>query len=160
MDKAAADDRTKVDLFLDLFYRMMMQANEIDQRPREFVPGMLLHRAEIHTVQAIGKLGQPNMNRLAAHMGVTKGAASQMVSKLAAKGLVRKERPASSGREILLELTEAGWHGYRQHEAFHDSIHDVFRDHFGDDLDQALSRSSEVVKELSLLLEKFDQRNL
>ena len=72
-----------------------------------FGTGVLMHTKEIHTVQAIGRYSGINVTKLAEQAGVTKGAVSQTINKLASKGLVRKTHEPGNDKEIILELTEA-----------------------------------------------------
>ena len=73
-----------------------------------FGTGVLMHQKEIHTVQAIGRHPGINVTGLAEHTGVTKGAVSQIISRLIKKGLVRRARVPGNAKEVILELTEKG----------------------------------------------------
>ncbi|MEZ4528735.1 MAG: MarR family winged helix-turn-helix transcriptional regulator [Desulfobacterales bacterium] len=81
--------------------------------------GVDITTKEIHTIQAIGENEQINITGVAAHFGVTKSAASQIVAKLVEKGFVKKAYAAHSNREIELSLTELGWLAFHAHERFH-----------------------------------------
>ena len=50
-----------------------------------------LYHSEIHTIMAIGDHEGVYLSELARMTGVTRGAISQMISRLDEKGLVRKE---------------------------------------------------------------------
>jgi DNA-binding MarR family transcriptional regulator len=116
-------------------------SNEVDARSKDFGTGTVLHRAEIQTLQAIGRRPGMNLIQLAEMMGVTKGASSQMTSKLVRKGLVRKAASAQSGREIILHLTETGWRAFHEHEKLHESMFAAVRAHYGADLPAGLERN-------------------
>jgi DNA-binding MarR family transcriptional regulator len=74
---------------------------------------------EAHIIEAIGDNEEMNVTGVAGHFGITKSAASQMVSKLVNKGYVEKKQSPQSNKEYLLELTELGWRAFRAHEKFH-----------------------------------------
>jgi DNA-binding MarR family transcriptional regulator len=74
---------------------------------------------EIHFIQAVGDNEPINITELGAYLGITKSAASQMVTKLVAKGLIEKDKSVHSGKELQLSLTQPGWQAYKVHEQYH-----------------------------------------
>lgn len=135
----------------DLLERMY----EVDAKPIDFGVGQKLHRGELHTVQAIGRRPGLNLTGLAELTGVSKGAASQMVSRLARRGLVRKQAAPGSRREIALELTESGWRGFRAHESLHARMIAAVREHYGDEVDARSAETIPVVEDLVRLVERY-----
>ncbi|WP_235606818.1 MarR family winged helix-turn-helix transcriptional regulator [Syntrophotalea acetylenivorans] len=81
--------------------------------------GVEISTREAHTIQAIGEQGPLCVKDLATCFGVSKSAASQMVSKLARKGFIVKQPSAHSNKEIELSLTAMGWQACRAHEQSH-----------------------------------------
>ena len=59
------------------------------------------------------------MTQLAEKRGVTKGAASQIVTKLVRKELVTKNQAPDSNKELSLQLTTSGVIAFKNHEKFH-----------------------------------------
>jgi DNA-binding MarR family transcriptional regulator len=57
------------------------------------------------------------VSELAAHLGVTRQAAAQLVDELVAKGYVERRRHPVDGRAQLITLTEHGWACTRAAEA-------------------------------------------
>lgn len=151
-------EREGADAVVEKLYRLMMRAHEFDARPREFGTGIALSRAEIHTVQAVGRAGEINMTALAAALRVTKGAASQMVARLAAKGLIEKRRSPQSGREVTLVLTPLGRRGHAAHERFHRQMAGSFKAAFGAALTEKLAQFSEALDGLSKVIELHEKR--
>lgn len=104
---------------------------------------------EAHIIEAVGDTPEINITALAKRFGVTKSAASQMVSRLVQKGFVDKSPAPHSNKEFILTLTELGWRGFAAHERFH-----------GQDLARLKSRlgafSLSQVATLSVLLEAID----
>ncbi|WP_285511620.1 MarR family transcriptional regulator [Streptomyces sp. NBRC 14336] len=60
--------------------------------------------------------GGATVSELAAHLGVTKQAASQLVEELVRKGYVERRPHPGDARARLLVLTELGWAGTRAAE--------------------------------------------
>jgi DNA-binding MarR family transcriptional regulator len=80
--------------------------------------GIEVTPSEAHTLQAIGELESINVTSLGDHFGVTKSAASQIVSKLAKKGFVKKALSEHSGKELRLEMTEMGRQAFEAIQKF------------------------------------------
>ena len=125
--------------------------------PEDFGTGVPLHRAEIHTVQAIGHKSGMNVTQLAERMGTTKGAASQMVSKLVRKGLVRKSYAPDNAKEVLLELTDLGRVGFETHEHFHAKMFELVREHFAEEFEQKMAMFLTVLADLDTILDRHEQ---
>ncbi len=134
----------------------MDHAYQLDQTPQEFGTGHPLSQAEIHTVQAIGDHPQINLTELSQKMGVTKGATSQMVTKLVKRALVAKKKSVHNNREIVLELTKLGWIGHREHEAYHRYIVTILRDYYGEKLEKELSRNISVLNDFKEILKRYE----
>ena len=123
-----------------------------------FGTGVLMHTKEIHTIQAIGRHSGINVTRLAEQMGVTKGAVSQTISKLVRKDLVRKTRSPGNDKEVVLELTDLGWVGFRNHERFHMDTLDIARQYYGDQLESKLERIASAVDDIYKMLNEHKKR--
>lgn len=108
--------------YMALLERVIHLYNGIESKKRDFGLGYELSMKEIHTIQYIGDQPNINVTALASKQGVTKGAASQMISRLVKKGLVIKEKAANSDLEIVLRLTEEGQKAYLGHQAFHRQV--------------------------------------
>lgn len=67
-----------------------------------------LYHSERHMLDLVGNRPDINVTEFARAAGITKGAVSQVVKKLEAKGLVRRRRKESNAKEVFLELTAAG----------------------------------------------------
>ena len=123
-----------------------------------FGTGVLMHQNEIHTVQAIGRHSRINVTNLAKHKGVTKGAISQTIKRLIRKGLVRRTHAPGNAKEVLLELTNLGWIGFRNHEKFHMDTLDIAHEYYGDQLKNKLERISLAADDLNAMLDAYEKR--
>ena len=68
-------------------------------------------------------------------MGITKGAGSQLASRLADEGYISKMRTVENDKEVRLILTKKGETARAAHDQFHRRIFEKFAD--GTTVDQA-----------------------
>jgi DNA-binding MarR family transcriptional regulator len=99
--------------------RIRNKMNLMEDLPRDFGVDELLHLSEIHTIQAIGSTPENNIRIIAGLLGVTPSAASQVITRLTRRGLVKKVRGLRNEKEVALELTEKGQVAFRNHEEVH-----------------------------------------
>lgn len=99
--------------------KVVRKLSRIEGLPIVVDKGVEISTREAHTIQAIGEQGPLCVKDLATRFGVSKSAASQMVSKLARKGFIVKQSSAHSNKEIELSLTPMGWQAFRAHEQAH-----------------------------------------
>lgn len=106
----------------DIVFQLMRLSTrmvELHKKPKDFGCGVLLFPAEVHTLSAVYQNPQSNMTEIAALLRVTKGAVSQMISKMEAKGLVKKMFAPGSEKQRILRVTEKGMMAHRGHEEYH-----------------------------------------
>jgi DNA-binding MarR family transcriptional regulator len=99
----------------ELFTRILMKFDLMEKIP--FVFGReRLTRTQLHMIESIGKGRGASVTALAEYFMVTKGAVSQVVTKLCARGFVSKG--SGGGREKPLRLTKKGWKAFEMHEGY------------------------------------------
>ncbi|GAB0150513.1 MarR family transcriptional regulator [Marichromatium gracile] len=116
MDTPAHDS---IDALIRHLLRLLNKLDRIEKQPIQVEDGLDLSTKEIHTVEAIGERGTMNVTEVGTHFGITKGAASQRISRLVERGLVAKRAAAHSNKEFELSLTDLGWRAFRAHEHYH-----------------------------------------
>jgi len=153
-------ERAAFEKFLDILDRVITTTESIQSHSAgmDFGTGVILYRAEIHTIRAIGDKPGINVTKLAESMGITKGAVSQTVNKLVRKKLVRKIRAHHNAREVLLELTDLGWTGFHNHEQFHTAMYDAVHEYYGDRLKPNLETLIKAFTDLINVVDRFEQR--
>ena len=107
-----------------LMERVIHKYTQWEDKRRTYGTNMLLSRAEIHTIAAVGNNPNINVTSLADVLGITKGAASQMIYKLVDKGFVEKKLSPDSDTEVVLTLTADGMINYKGHEEYHRQTND------------------------------------
>lgn len=133
-----------------LMERIIHKYNQVEKIKRYYGSDVLLSRAEIHTISAVGDYSNINVTTLAKLLGVTKGAESQMIYKLVDKGFVNKQVSPNSDTEVCLTLTDKGKIAYNKHMEYHAAANDIF-------FDMLREMPKEVEIQLEYLLEKFDK---
>ncbi|HNV47070.1 MAG TPA: MarR family winged helix-turn-helix transcriptional regulator [Spirochaetota bacterium] len=138
------------------FLRVVNLFQEVERQPMDFGIGMMLHPSEIHTVDAIGDSDGINVTALAHRLGVTKGAVSQMVTKLKRRGLVNKLKSVDNDRDVVLALTPKGRRAYDAHKRFHlEMYHDFFTQ-----IDDVTFEQIEFFKSIMDKIERYVERHL
>jgi DNA-binding MarR family transcriptional regulator len=112
----------RIDKLVTRFSRIVGLFNRLDSRPYEFGEGERLFRSELHALRAIGREEGRTVTELGSAFGITKGAVSQIISKLVTKGYLLKERNPDCGKELLLSLSDRGKAAFKAHETLHHSI--------------------------------------
>ena len=90
---------------------------EYDSLPHRY-GAHILYQSEAHIIDLIGEHPEITVTELAAILKKTPSACSQIVRKLRAKGWVEQVRNTANNRQVMLRLTPAGEHVYRDHAAF------------------------------------------
>ena len=152
------DERSVFRELLNILDQVSAKMESMHSAPLDYGTGVPLYRTEIHTIRAIGENPGINVTNLAEHMGVTKGAVSQTITKLARKRLVRKTYAEDNVKEVLLELTELGLTGYHGHEQFHMEMFDMVREYFGDELKPKIEMFITAMTDVNGILAKYEQR--
>lgn len=133
------------------FEMVMNKYNAREKAPRYYGTKDLLYRAEVHTIEAIGKNNKINVTDLAQYLGITKGAVSQMIDKLIKKDMVSKKQVSETENEVSLELTENGRLAYEGHEKYHKELYS----HISKCLSSSSDENLETFMEILTLLDNF-----
>ena len=107
-----------------LMERVIHKYTQWEDKKRTYGTKLLLTKAEIHTIVAVGDNPNINITSLAEILGITKGATSQMIYKLVDKGVVEKKVSPDSDTEVVLNLTENGLINYQYHDNYHKQTND------------------------------------
>lgn len=141
-----------------VFDQVLTKVDSLHSPFHDFGTGIPIYRNEIHTIQDIGRSPNINLKSLSEHRGVTKGAASQTITKLVKKGMVRKTHAKGNAKEVILDLTDLGQIGFRNHEKFHMDTLDIAREYYGDQLKSKLERISLAVGDICSILNEYEKR--
>lgn len=106
--------------------RIIHKYEQIEKMPQKYCGDLMLSQSEIHIIVTIGDQPGIGITQLAKMRGITKGAVSQMVYKLVAKGLVIKKISPDSDAAVNLFLTEKGEQAREEHRKMHESKSEMF----------------------------------
>ena len=98
----------------DTAYDLM---SEYDSLPHSYGENVL-YQAEAHLIDRIALHPGGTVTDLANMVRKTPSACSQLVRRLRDKGWVEQVRNTANNRQVMLRLTPAGEHVYRDHAAF------------------------------------------
>jgi DNA-binding MarR family transcriptional regulator len=98
------------------FTRLLLKSDFAERQPVDIGGAVKLNAAQVHTIEAIGKKYGNTVTSLSRYFRITKGAVSQIVSKLHKTGFVRKIKRKGNDKEIILELTPQGRKAFAAHE--------------------------------------------
>jgi DNA-binding MarR family transcriptional regulator len=136
------------------FERIMNKYNKSEKKPKDYGISEVLYRSEVHTIEAIGKNNKINITQLAAYLGITKGAVSQMIDKLTKKDLVSKNTISETENEVALELTKKGWLVFNGHEEYHNGFYGEISKHLSKLSEENIQEVLDILTELENLLDK------
>ncbi len=99
-----------------LFTRIFMKYDILEKSPIDLGTGEKLSAVHVHMIEAIGKGYGITVTALSGYFMITKGAVSQVISKLQKMGYVNKTKRKGNDKEIILRLTEKGQGVFELHE--------------------------------------------
>ena len=97
------------------FMCLLEKVSHTSQKKVEYGPGNHLYKSEIHVIDIVGKSQEIHISEIARNFGISKAAVSQLIKKVARKGLVRKYTDPANQTRVLVELTEKGFDAYYAH---------------------------------------------
>jgi len=100
-------------------FRVAHQIARTEDLPIRVDDDWLISTREAHTIETVGACPGLSVTDVATAFGITKSAASQMVTKLAGKGFLTKDRAPENGKEWRLGLTPLGWRAHEAHRQAH-----------------------------------------
>lgn len=99
-------------------YKFVMRYNEYILSSHDYGEGIPLSMIEVHTLTFIEENPGTTVTELAAYWNKTKGAISQMVTKLNNKNLVEKKKKENNGKTVHLYVTEIGEKLSKSHKIY------------------------------------------
>lgn len=106
--------------------RVSIKLSEIGCQVQDYGTGIPLYNSEIHMIKAIEENPGIHVFGLAELLGITKGAVSQTLTKLAKKGMVVKEADPEKLSRLRLTVTNLGRIAYENHQKSHEQLDERF----------------------------------
>jgi DNA-binding MarR family transcriptional regulator len=129
---------------------------ELDKAPRNFGTGDLLSHSEIHLIEIIGDNENLSVTDIGNLLGITKGAVSQNLKKLEAKGFSEKKTDPENLSRSIVTLTSKGYTAYYSHKHWHETMDGGFAK-YQDDMDK---KDIDVVIRFMEKIEDFLERRV
>jgi DNA-binding MarR family transcriptional regulator len=107
---------------MESFIRMVNKYNAMEKHTISYGTKHEFYHSERHMLDLFGDNPELNITELAQHTGVTKGAISQVVSKLEDKGAVHRYKEDGNEKDVLVGLTEKGKEIYEHRKKINDEI--------------------------------------
>jgi len=125
-----------------------------EKRPIELPDGEKIYRFELHVIDLIGEKEGINVNELAKYLNVTKGAVSQVISKLESRNIVVKIKTQYNRKNVNLFLTNKGKNIFEGHKNFHLKINKKIEEVFTKYNDIEICTINNIIKEIRELVIK------
>ena len=104
------------------FQSILRLSRQLDKAPKNFGSNRPLSHSEIHLIEIIGDNQGLSVTDIGKHIGITKGAVSQSLKRLEAKGFSAKHPdPENLSRSIVM-LTPQGNSAYLAHKHWHKTM--------------------------------------
>jgi DNA-binding MarR family transcriptional regulator len=101
---------------LEIFIGLVNKYNAMGKHPMAFGTEYKFHHSERHMLDIVGDKPGLNITEFSKAAGVTKGAISQVVTKLEKKGALQRYRSDDNNKEIRIRLTQLGDTIYAHHQ--------------------------------------------
>jgi DNA-binding MarR family transcriptional regulator len=147
-------DSKSMEELADLFVQVVNRYNEMEKIPYFTGTDLILHRSEVHMIDAIGKNKDINITKLAKLQGITKAAVSKMIRNLVKKGLVTKSLSPETENEVVLNITDEGKKVFESHREYHERLNDEFTGIFSGMSEQALDELRSTLEKLGNAFDK------
>jgi len=150
--------KTKTKILNDMIektIRLFNKYNSLEKELYNFDIDELLTPAEIHTIDCIGRNSEINVTNLAAKLGITKGAVSQMVNKLKKRDLVIKLKDSDNDKEVILLLSKKGKIAFNGHIKFHADIYKDFMPLLENTSIEGINSFKEIINKIEFYLDRY-----
>ncbi len=107
-----------------------------------------LYATEVHALNVIQRRSSTNLTQLSQLTHRTKGAISQMITKMEKQGIVRKTVNPANKSEILLELTPKGECICKHHQQAKLSVFRMYMNAMGEFSDEDFQNANQVLSRI------------
>lgn len=109
---------------------------------------------EMHCIDCIGKVHNPNVTKIAHHLNLTKAGVSKIIKKLADKKAVEDYKSPDNRKETYYKLTEIGREVYDKHLNMHKNWYEKDKSFFKQFGKNELEVTFDVLDKYAVLLQK------
>lgn len=142
---------------VERFMNIVRRTAELENRPWHFGTTETLYRSEIFLLELIGDQEGISATEASDLLRITKGAVSQTLKKLDAKGLIEKRSDRINSLKACLYLTNKGKSAFYAHKHWHETMDGGFKDYFSRFSQENISFLDEFLNELDAFLDKWEE---
>lgn len=102
----------------DIIYQFVSICKDSDKALNDYGTGEVYTALEVHTVSRIEDHPGVSVTEIAEQTSRTKGAVSQIITKLEGKGLIRREKDPDNPRRVCLYVTPLGLELSKRHKQY------------------------------------------
>ncbi|MCC7401647.1 MAG: winged helix-turn-helix transcriptional regulator [Chitinophagaceae bacterium] len=115
-----ADKVNSIESGFEIFTKIFMKYDVLSKQPRNIGNNITISASNIHTIEAIGKRYANTVTSLSNYFMITKGAISQVITKLYKDGYIKKTE--TENKVVLLELSASGKQALKAHDKYNLAI--------------------------------------
>lgn len=140
---------------LEQFYQLANRMNKMQNKSLSFPGTEPLNTPAIHLIDVIGKHNNITTTEIAEILGVTKGAVSQMTSKLERRKFIKRKKDKGNEKEVHFFLTAEGLKVYQEHEKLHEELYSELETLFSQFEDEDMVRIKNALISINMCMEKY-----
>ncbi len=95
-------------ILVDKILETISKLSFLERKRKITYKGIKLYPSEIHLLLFVYHIQDKNITQIADHLGLTKGAISQTLSRLNKKGIIAKETEPMQKNQLHIQFTEKG----------------------------------------------------
>ena len=134
----------------------MALARKLETSPKKFGTDKNLSHAEIHLIEIVGDHEDLSVTDIGKLLDITKGAVSQSLKKLEAKGFSTKEKDPENLSRSIVKLTAKGKTAYWAHKDWHEQMDGGFSAY----MDSLPENNIDILLDFMTKIEDFLKRRL
>ncbi|PKG22641.1 MarR family winged helix-turn-helix transcriptional regulator [Niallia nealsonii] len=98
----------ELDAKANIIYKFVMNYNDYIKTARDYGTGEIINMVEVHTLTVIEENPGTTVTEVALEWNRTRGAVSQIITKLEQRGLIIRKKKAGNAKNVHLYVTDKG----------------------------------------------------
>ncbi len=131
-----------------------MKYDVLGKTPIEISKSEKLSPSFVHMIEAVEKGYGNTVTTLSSYFMITRGAVSQIITKLHKMDYITKTKRKGNNKEIILELTKKGQKAFELHEKLNEPTLDDLKKHLDKYSDDELRSFLNILNDIEHLLNK------
>ncbi len=143
------------DSIINTLFTLFDTTNQLDVLYKEEFGDILINYTytEMHCIDCIGSIQNPNVTKIANHLNLTKAAISKIIKKLADKKAIEIYKNPDNKKETYYKLTKIGQDVFIKHLSMHKMWYERDKTFFKQFNDRELRAAYDILSKYAKLLE-------